>query len=75
MLRVTERGRKRPALHVCVHPGADRRKPRRAVLDIHIYDAMNHGCWLCVDRDRELREAPAQNACERLLRFLGWVLS
>ena len=43
--------------------------------DIHIYDAVNHGFWLHVDGDRELREAPAQNAWERLLAFLGRVLS
>ncbi|UCF41477.1 MAG: dienelactone hydrolase family protein [Gemmatimonadota bacterium] len=43
--------------------------------DIHIYDAVNHGFWLRVDQDRELREAPAQNAWERLLAFLGRTLS
>ncbi|NIM52931.1 MAG: dienelactone hydrolase family protein [Gemmatimonadales bacterium] len=43
--------------------------------DIHVYDAVNHGFWLRVDGDRELREAPAQDAWERLLAFLGRVLS
>ena len=43
--------------------------------DIHIYDAVNHGFWLRVDGNRELREAPAQNAWDRLLAFLQRVLS
>jgi carboxymethylenebutenolidase len=43
--------------------------------DIHVYDAVNHGFWLRVDGDRELREAPAQNAWDRLLAYLGRVLS
>lgn len=43
--------------------------------DIHIYDAVNHGFWLRVDQDRELREEPALSAWQRLLRFLGRTLS
>jgi len=43
--------------------------------DIHIYDAVNHGFWLWVDRDRELREEPALNAWQRLIRYLGRTLS
>jgi len=39
--------------------------------DIHIYDAVNHGFWLWVDRDRETNEAPALSAWQRLLEFLG----
>lgn len=39
--------------------------------DIHVYDAVNHGFWLRVGQDRELREAPAQDAWSRLMRFLG----
>ena len=42
--------------------------------DIHIYDAVNHGFWLRVDQDRELREEPAANAWSRLKRFLSRVL-
>jgi carboxymethylenebutenolidase len=42
--------------------------------DIHIYDAVNHGFWLRVDQDRELREAPAQDAWARLTSFLARVL-
>lgn len=42
--------------------------------DIHIYDAVNHGFWLRVEEDRELREAPAQDAWTRLKQFLGRVL-
>jgi carboxymethylenebutenolidase len=43
--------------------------------DIHIYDAVGHGFWLRVDEDRATREAPATDAWNRLLRFLGRVLS
>ena len=43
--------------------------------DIHIYDAVNHGFWLRVDQDRELREEPAADAWSRLKRFLSRVLS
>ncbi|MEJ2238201.1 MAG: dienelactone hydrolase family protein [Gemmatimonadales bacterium] len=39
--------------------------------DIHVYDAVNHGFWLRVDEDRELREAPATDAWSRLQRFLA----
>ena len=30
--------------------------------DIHVYDHVNHGFWLHVGQDRELREAPATDA-------------
>jgi carboxymethylenebutenolidase len=39
--------------------------------DIHIYDEVNHGFWLWVDRDREKREEAALSAWQRLLRYLG----
>ncbi len=42
--------------------------------DIHVYDAVNHGFWLRVDEDREVREAPAADAWSRLKRFLSRVL-
>jgi carboxymethylenebutenolidase len=42
--------------------------------DIHVYDAVNHGFWLRVDQDRELREEPAHDAWTRLKRFLSRVL-
>jgi carboxymethylenebutenolidase len=42
--------------------------------DIHVYDAVNHGFWLRVDEDRELREAPATDAWSRLKRFLAQTL-
>jgi len=42
--------------------------------DIHIYDAVNHGFWLRVEGDRELREEPARDAWSRLKRFLGQLL-
>jgi carboxymethylenebutenolidase len=38
--------------------------------DVHIYDAVNHGFWLRVDGDPELRTAPAQDAWERLQAYL-----
>lgn len=42
--------------------------------DIHVYDAVNHGFWLRVGQDRELREEPARNAWGRLKSFLNRVL-
>lgn len=38
--------------------------------DIHIYDPVQHGFWLWVDRNPEVNEAPAADAWTRLLRFL-----
>jgi carboxymethylenebutenolidase len=43
--------------------------------DIHVYDAVNHGFWLRVDGDRELREEPARDAWSRLKQFLGRLLN
>jgi carboxymethylenebutenolidase len=43
--------------------------------DIHIYDAVNHGFWLRVEQNRELREEPASDAWSRLKQFLQRVLS
>lgn len=43
--------------------------------DIHIYDEVNHGFWLRVDQDQELREAPALDAWERLKSYLQRVLT
>jgi len=42
--------------------------------DIHVYDPVPHGFWLYVDQDRAVREAPARDAWDRLMRFLGQVL-
>jgi len=42
--------------------------------DIHVYDEVNHGFWLRVEGDRETREAPAQDAWDRLRAFLGRTL-
>jgi carboxymethylenebutenolidase len=42
--------------------------------DIHVYDAVHHGFWLRVEEDRATREAPATDAWNRLLAFLGRVL-
>jgi len=38
--------------------------------DIHVYDDVNHGFWLWVDRDRPTNEAPALDAWLRLKRYL-----
>ena len=38
--------------------------------DLHIYDAVNHGFWLRVDGDPEVRSAPALDAWERLKAYL-----
>ena len=34
--------------------------------DVHIYDDVNHGFWLHVDRDPERRLTPAADAWQRL---------
>ena len=38
--------------------------------DVHVYDAVNHGFWLRVDENPELREAPALDAWRRLRAYL-----
>ncbi len=38
--------------------------------DIHIYDDVNHGFWLWVDRDPETRKEPALDAWRRLKAYL-----
>ena len=43
--------------------------------DIHIYDDVQHGFWLHVDRDRDRNQAPAEHAWGRLLNYLDRVLS
>ncbi len=42
--------------------------------DIHIYDDVQHGFWLWVDRDPRLSSGPALDAWERLKAFLERVL-
>ncbi|MCL7971437.1 MAG: dienelactone hydrolase family protein [marine benthic group bacterium] len=42
--------------------------------DIHIYDDVNHGFWLWVDRDPETAAGPAADAWARLKAYLGRVL-
>lgn len=39
--------------------------------DIHIYDDVNHGFWLYVDRDPENNTEPALDAWKRLKDYLG----
>lgn len=43
--------------------------------DVHIYDAVNHGFWLRVEADPELRTAPAQDAWDRLKAYLERTLA
>ena len=42
--------------------------------DLHIYDDVNHGFWLRVDGNPELRRGPAQDAWERLTAYLDRTL-
>jgi carboxymethylenebutenolidase len=39
--------------------------------DIHVYDHVGHGFWLRVEEDPDKRMGPAQDAWNRLLRFLA----
>jgi carboxymethylenebutenolidase len=43
--------------------------------DIHIYDDVNHGFWLWVDRDPDTAAAPAADAWTRLKAYLARVLT
>ena len=43
--------------------------------DIHIYDEVNHGFWLHVDRDPKINTSPAIDAWKRLKSFLKINLS
>ncbi len=38
--------------------------------DIHVYDPVQHGFWLWVDRDPVTNSAPAADAWQRLVRYL-----
>ena len=38
--------------------------------DVHIYDDVNHGFWLRVDGNPELRSGPALDAWQRLKAYL-----
>ncbi len=38
--------------------------------DLHVYDDVNHGFWLRVDGDPEVRTAPAADAWQRLKAYL-----
>lgn len=42
--------------------------------DIHVYDHVNHGFWLWVDRDPDTATAPAADAWSRLKAYLAHVL-
>lgn len=43
--------------------------------DIHIYDPVQHGFWLWVERDSTTNAAPAADAWQRLVRYLRETLS
>jgi carboxymethylenebutenolidase len=43
--------------------------------DIHIYDEVQHGFWLHVDRDPARNRGPAEHAWHRLLAYLDRVLN
>lgn len=43
--------------------------------DVHIYDAVNHGFWLRVDGDPDLRSEPALDAWQRLKAYLARTLA
>jgi len=42
--------------------------------DVHVYDDVEHGFWLYVDRDPETNLAPATDAWQRLKKYLGRTL-
>jgi carboxymethylenebutenolidase len=42
--------------------------------DVHVYDHVNHGFWLHVDRDPETNAGPALDAWQRLKAYLDRVL-
>ena len=42
--------------------------------DVHIYDDVNHGFWLYVDRDPKANTAPALDAWQRLKAYLARTL-
>ena len=43
--------------------------------DVHIYDEVNHGFWLRIDGNLELRTAPGLDAWQRLRGYLRRTLS
>jgi len=42
--------------------------------DLHVYDEVNHGFWLHVDQDPEVRSVPALDAWSRLVAYLDRTL-
>lgn len=42
--------------------------------DLHIYDAVNHGFWLRIDQDPEVRAEPGLDAWQRLKAYLSRTL-
>lgn len=43
--------------------------------DLHVYDAVNHGFWLRVDQDPDVRADPAADAWKRLKDYLARTLT
>lgn len=43
--------------------------------DVHVYDEVNHGFWLSVDDDPDVRTAPALDAWQRLKAYLSRTLT
>jgi carboxymethylenebutenolidase len=43
--------------------------------DVHVYDDVNHGFWLRVEEDPDVRTAPALDAWQRLKAYLARTLS
>ena len=42
--------------------------------DVHVYDAVDHGFWLWVDREPDRNLAPAVDAWRRLQAYLSRTL-
>lgn len=53
---------------------ADALKKAGVANDIHIYDHVQHGFWLYVERDMETNQEPAKHAWDRLSEFFERVL-
>lgn len=58
-----------------VHSFADALKKAGVSNDIHIYDHVQHGFWLYVERNTETNREPAKHAWDRLSEFFKRVLS
>lgn len=57
-----------------VHAFVDALRAAGVDNDVHIYDHVNHGFWLHVDRDPETNRGPALDAWQRLKAYLNRTL-